>query len=233
MGNYGKLTRLPYRVSEDLHARILDQQPREEILTWLNGNPEVRKVLSQHFNGADVTPQNLSDYINGPKYKEWFDKLGQLERHKRNTKYAVSLAQEAGMDLSDAGDAILTSRLIEALEELEEDIIPGGSEEEMKEQRAAKHEKLMAITEMFSRLRTASISRGSLAIREKELSGRQKKLELAEKTMEMNTVKAFMKWAQSKEAAAILTSGKPKTVQMDLLHELMFGTNPDLEGPPV
>lgn len=226
MGNFGKLTRLPYLTSEELHKRILRQEPRVEILSWLNDDPEVRTVLSRHFSDADVTPQNLSDYINGPKYKEWFEKRGNLERHKENTKYAVSLAQEAGMDLSDAGDAILTSRLIEALEDLQDDPV-SGSDEEIREQRAAKHEKLMSITEMFSRLRAASISRGSLAVRQKELEGRAKKLDLAEKQLQQTTVKAFMKWAQSKEAAAIIQSGKPQHIQMDLLHDLMFGKRPD------
>ena len=53
-----------------------------------------------------------------------------------------------------------------------------------------------------------------------------RKTDLSERDKERNTVKNFMKWAQSKDAQAILNSGKSQHVQMDLLHDLMFGRRP-------
>ena len=209
MGRPGKLTRLPFLSSEELHARLHDEQPYEEILAWANADAEVRKVLTKYFGGRDITVQNLSEYKAGDKYQDWKRKRELLTATQQKTKFAISLSQEAGLDLSDAGEAIITSRLIETLED------------------ETDSDKLAALMEVFARLRSASVARGSLAVRQKELEGRERKLALAERQFEQKTVAAFIQWAKSAEAQAILNSGKPKTVQMDLLHDLMFGPKPN------
>lgn len=209
MGYSGKLTRLPFLTSEELHRRLHDELPQAEIRAWANGDAEVRRVLQAYFGGRAVTAQNLSDYKAGAKYQEWKKKREALTAVQEKTRFAVSLAQEAGLDLSDAGEAIMTSRLIEALED------------------ESDPDQLAALTTVFSRLRAGSVARGSLAIRQKELEGRSRKMDLAERQFQMNTVKQFLKWAGTKEAQGILHSGKPKTIQMDLLHDLMFGKKPE------
>jgi len=208
MGQLGKLTRLPFLHTEELHKRILDQQPLEVIRRWVMSIPEFRQILAEYFGGREVTVQNLSDYAKGPKFLAWKQKREALDRVQANTKYAVSLAAEAGLDLGDAGDAIIISHVLESMEEN-----PGV-------------ENLTALSDILAKSRSSTVKRMALKVRERELEGRARKLALDERTMEMNTVKAFVKWAQSKEAQGILSSGKPKTVQMDLLHELMFGKKP-------
>ncbi len=55
-------------------------------------------------------------------------------------------------------------------------------------------------------------------------------MDLDREKMEKQTVQKFLLWAKSSEARAIMDSGKPKAVQMDLLHDLMFGRKPGGEA---
>ena len=212
MGNYGKLSRLPFLISEELNSRLLDEQRPRDILAWLNADPACLKVLRDSFGGKRVTPQNLSEYKAGAKFADWKKKREALAREQDDTEFAVGLAHEAGLELGDAGDAIFMSRMISMMRN-ENDV-----------------ETITGLMKSYASLRKGSVARGALAVRQKELEGRAKKLEQEERRMEMNTVKQFVKWAQSKEAQSIVTSGKPKTVQMDLLHDLMFGKKASGEG---
>lgn len=213
MGAPGKLTRLPFALSEELHQRLLDELPGKAVCDWINAQPAARAVFDQWFDGRDVTQQNLSDYKAGPKYAEWKKKREALEAERADTEFVISTAREAGMDLGDAGDAIFISRLMEVLRDNKHD-----------------PETVASLVQGYAKLRAASVARGALAVREKEgmrnerkLDQADRKLSMTEKQMERNTVTQFLKWARSPEAQAILSSGKPQTVQMDLLHDLMFG----------
>jgi hypothetical protein len=66
----GKIARLPRAVREQLNIRLDDGQEAAEILPWLNDLPEVRQILTQHFNGTPISPQNLSAWRQGG-FHEW------------------------------------------------------------------------------------------------------------------------------------------------------------------
>ncbi|MGH9351827.1 MAG: hypothetical protein ACRD2G_06680 [Terriglobia bacterium] len=70
MTNTGKIARLPHVVREELNQRLLDNQPAEPILSWLNALYEVQRVLIQQFAGTPLTPQNLSEWRTGG-FVEW------------------------------------------------------------------------------------------------------------------------------------------------------------------
>jgi hypothetical protein len=66
----GKIARLPRSVRDQLNVRLDDGHDADQILPWLNDLPEVREVLAKQFNGAPVSPQNLSGWRQGG-FQEW------------------------------------------------------------------------------------------------------------------------------------------------------------------
>ena len=70
-GGPGKIARLPAEVRHLLNERLLDAQPPQSILDWLNALPAVQAVIARHFENQPVTLKNLSSWENGPAYQEW------------------------------------------------------------------------------------------------------------------------------------------------------------------
>jgi len=66
----GKIARLPHPVREEINQRLHDGQPANSILDWLNNLPEVKEVLTLHFNGRPVAACNLTEWRNGG-YHDW------------------------------------------------------------------------------------------------------------------------------------------------------------------
>ncbi len=66
----GKIARLPRAIREQLNSRLDDGLEAAEILPWLNDLPEVREIVTQRFNGAPISPQNLSAWRHGG-FEEW------------------------------------------------------------------------------------------------------------------------------------------------------------------
>lgn len=186
---------------------LRDSVPGPEVLEWLHEQPEAQEVLRRLFKGAAVTPQNLSDYRSCAEYTKWLESQQRLEDTQAKTKFVLGLSHDAGLELSDAADAVTTSRILELME-------------------TSKPEEVVALTEVFARLRKSSVERSAQALREKDAAVRQARLDLDREKFQKQTVEMFLKFAATKEAQDILGSGKSKTVQMDLLHELMFGTQP-------
>jgi|SRR5579859_4348704 len=59
---FGKISRLPRDLRDQLHRRLDDGQSENDILPWLNSLPEVQAVLKQFFKGEPISPNNLSQY---------------------------------------------------------------------------------------------------------------------------------------------------------------------------
>ena len=208
MPNPGKLGRLPWAVKRELHNQLRDAVPGPEILRWLHDQPPVREMLDKQWQGRPITPQNLSDYRGSAEYGKWLQSLERLEVSKEKSKFVMGLAAEAGLDLMDAADALVVSRLLEDLEEADGD-------------------DAINLMRTLASFRKGGNARALLDVRREELKLNLKRTELDREKMEKQTVAHFMKFARTPEAQAILDNGKPKTVQMDLLHALMFGKKPE------
>ena len=70
MTRNGKIAHLPGSVRDDLNRRLDNGQEGETLLAWLNGQPDVRKILKAHFDRAPITKQNLSEWRQGG-FREW------------------------------------------------------------------------------------------------------------------------------------------------------------------
>ena len=78
MTRTGKIARLPNRLREDVNRRLYDGHLGQDILHWLNAQPEVRDLVFDQFHGNFVTPSNLSEWKNGG-YREWLVRQDTLD----------------------------------------------------------------------------------------------------------------------------------------------------------
>jgi hypothetical protein len=120
MARTGKIARLPVAIRTELNQRLRDGESGSTLLPWLNAQPEVVTVLRDQFKGAEINAQNLSDWRNGG-YQEWVDQNDRLTRTSLLAERAVALAREAGGNLNDGASAIVSGRILEALEGMGED----------------------------------------------------------------------------------------------------------------
>ena len=65
----GKIARLPVEIRDALNRRLVAGVPGPKLLEWLNGLPEARAMLHEHFNDQPISPQNLSQWRGG--FRDW------------------------------------------------------------------------------------------------------------------------------------------------------------------
>ena len=61
----GKIGRLPQSIRDKLGHRIEDGKLGKELVKWLNGLPDVKRVLKDYYGGRPITEQNLSEWKQG------------------------------------------------------------------------------------------------------------------------------------------------------------------------
>src|ERR1039457_2397581 len=66
----GKIARLPYWVRQQLNRRLQDGEIGKKLVEWLNGLPEVAKIVKTQFGGRPVSGQNLSEWKQGG-HQDW------------------------------------------------------------------------------------------------------------------------------------------------------------------
>jgi hypothetical protein len=58
----GKIGRLPKTIRDELGRRIEDNELGSDIVFWLNGQDDVKRILAEQFEGRAITEQNLSHW---------------------------------------------------------------------------------------------------------------------------------------------------------------------------
>ena len=66
----GKIARLPLEIREQLNVRLADGEPGNRLVEWLNSNPDVMRVMAEHFEGRPINEHNISEWRQGG-YEEW------------------------------------------------------------------------------------------------------------------------------------------------------------------
>ena len=70
MTRNGKIARLPEAVREELNRRLQGGEYARDLAAWLNGLPEVKRVLAGHFGGRPINEGNISEWRTGG-HLEW------------------------------------------------------------------------------------------------------------------------------------------------------------------
>jgi hypothetical protein len=92
MTHTGKIGRLSQARRDQLGHRLEDGCTGIEIVDWLNEQPDVRRVLTDHFGGRPITEQNLSDWRQSG-HVEWV--------HREEARQAMANLAEQGDDVQD------------------------------------------------------------------------------------------------------------------------------------
>lgn len=220
MARQGKFARLPHSLREEVNRRLLNGQTAGVILAWLNAQPEAVTVWDDLFEGAPATPQNLSEWRSGG-YKEWRARQEKTENLKTLSRFALDLARSGG-HIADGAAAIISGQILEALEQAGNIAVTGGTDDA----EADPSKGLANMAKAVASLQSSGVARQRVELEKRRTDQKDQQIALDREKFEKQTVKMFMKYAQDPKVQAILGSRETKAVQMDELHEMLFGNGP-------
>ena len=198
-----KIGRLPFAVRNELNERIRDGAQGSDLLDWLNGLKETKKILREMKSDA-VNAQNLTDW-RSTGYKDWLDDQADADRFRRLAEVSHTLATAAGGSAAGVACNIATAKIMDALEGADED-------------------KIADLTRALAALRSGENAAQKVALAEEKNAIQKEQLELSRAKFERDTARLFIKWAQSKDALALATDKRlGSDEKTERLGRLMFG----------
>ena len=198
-----KIGRLPFAVRNELNERIRDGAQGAEILDWLNGLKETRKILREQ-KSAPINAQNLTDWRSSG-YRDWLDDQDRADRIRRLAEVSQTLATAAGGNAAGVGCNIATAKIMDILEAADEDQVAD-------------------LATALVKLRASENAAQKVALAEEKNALAKEQLELSRAKFERDTTRLFIKWAQSKDALALATDKRlGSDEKTERLGRLMFG----------
>ena len=198
-----KIGRLPFAVRNKLNERIRDGAQGAEILDWLNGLKETRKILREQKSGP-INAQNLTDWRSSG-YRDWLDDQDRADRIRRLAEVSQTLATAAGGNAASVGCNLATAKIMDILEAADEDQVAD-------------------LATALVKLRASENAAQKVALAEEKNAIQKEQLELSRAKFERDTTRLFIKWAQSKDALALATDKRlGSDEKTDRLGRLMFG----------
>jgi hypothetical protein len=207
----GKIARLPARLREAVNRRLHDGETAGQVLAWLNAQPETIKACDLHFGGELISPQNLSAWRLGG-FQVWLNQKQEIESTKSLSKFAIELAEAAGVDMGGAVKALAAGKILARLQSMGDD---------------TDLDALLAVTKAAKDLHSADIDTVKLKQAERALATKERDLELREQRFQRETAELFIVWQADQRAREIAESKATKEVKMDQLVELIFGRKPE------
>ncbi|MBQ2631023.1 MAG: hypothetical protein IJG13_15215 [Kiritimatiellae bacterium] len=198
-----KIGRLPFAIRNELNERIRDGALGSDILVWLNGLKETKKVMRE-LKTSIVNAQNLTDW-RSTGYKDWLEDQNDADRIRRLAEVSQTLAAAAGGNVAGVGCSIATAKIMDALESADDD-------------------KIADLSTALVKLRASENAAQKVALAEEKNAIQKEQLELNRAKFERDTTRLFIKWAQSKDAIALATDKRlGSDEKTERLGRLMFG----------
>jgi hypothetical protein len=119
----GKIARLPHLLREQVHSRLRDGEPGNQIVAWLNSMPEVQAVLAAAFGGRPISPANLSQWRK-QAHRDWLLQQAALGEASRFVADARELAQAGRGAVTDHLATFLTAEYAGAVLQLSSEADP-------------------------------------------------------------------------------------------------------------
>ena len=198
----GKIGRLPVVIRNEVNRRLFENEIATTILSWLNEQPDVLRVLDEQFHEQPVTPQNLSEWRAGG-FQDWLRRREEVEKTKDLAQFCLDLGKAAGGSISDGSAALLGGRImaeIEAASTYTPDqvesvaLLRKGDHEALKRKQAA------------------------------ELIGlKRKEIALDEKRFQRTTCELFIKWYDDKKVKEVVESRATNSEKIEKLGQAIFG----------
>ncbi len=223
MTHKGKIGRLPLHLREEINRRLLEGQSAAKILPWLNELDEVRAILEEDFEGLSVNDENLSQWRKGG-YADWLKRRDRLEHTRELAAMSVKLAKAGGGNLAEGAAAILSGKILDVLERLEELI--GNTEEVEGDEKARLHliaEAIDQLTLAVTRLRKGDHTAENLRLLRERLAQSAEALELEQQKFRRQTCELFLKWRDDDRARTIADGPGNAADKIEKLGQAMFG----------
>ena len=206
-----KIGRLPFAIRNELNERIRDGAQGAEILDWLNGLKETKRILREMgsasgraASAAAINAQNLTDWRSSG-YKDWLDDQKDADRIRRLAEVSQTIATAAGGNAAGVACNIATAKIMDALEAADEDQIAD-------------------LSKALNALRSGETAAQKVALAEEKNALAKEQLSLSRAKFERDTTRLFIKWAQSKDALALATDKRlGSDEKTERLGRLMFG----------
>lgn len=179
-----KIGRLPWAVRNELCERMRDGGTGAELLEWLNATPEARVMMAAAGCGP-VNDQNLSVW-RGTGYQAWLDDQERAERMRKLAQTAEAIAGAAGGDPGGVGCRIATARILDVLEDPEQD-----------------PKQLADMANALARIRAGDADEVKAALAKEKNEIAKKQLALSVEKFRRETCELFLKWQGDRKAAAI------------------------------
>ncbi len=207
MANFGKISRLPAELRNEICVRLHNGETSATILPWLNARPEAVKLVSEQFDGSPITPQNLSEWKGG-EYAKWLSRREKIQNLKELSMWAADVSRR-GVNLAGGSAAIIAGKILEIADDLQISV--------------DEPEKLAALTRAVAQLQNGELAAQKLRNENVRLKHAAEKLELERQKFRRDTVELFIKWVADEQAKQIALSSEDKNVKMEKLLELMYG----------
>lgn len=203
-----KIGRLPFAIRNELNERIRDGAQGAELLEWLNGLKETKKILREmggpRSGAAAINAQNLTDWRSSG-YSHWLDDQKEADRIRRLAEVSQTIATAAGGNAAGVACNIVTAKIMDALE-------------------AADDEMIADLSTALVKLRASENAAQKVALAEEKNAIQKEQLELSRAKFERDTTRLFIKWAQSKDALALANDKRlGSDEKTERLGRLMFG----------
>ena len=198
-----KIGRLPFAVRNELNERIRDGAQGADLLGWLNGLKETKKILRE-TKSEPVNAQNLTDW-RSTGYADWLADQGDADRIRRLAEVSQTLAAAAGGNVAGVGCSIATAKIMDVLE-------------------AADDDQVADLAKALVKLRASENAAQKVALAEEKNALAKEQLSLSRAKFERDTARLFIKWAQNKDALALATDRRlGSDEKTERLGRLMFG----------
>ena len=198
-----KIGRLPFAVRNELNERIRDGAQGSDLLLWLNGLKETKKVMRE-LKTSIVNAQNLTDW-RSTGYKDWLEDQNDADRIRRLAEVSQTLAAAAGGNVAGVGCSIVTAKIMDALESADE-------------------EQVADLAHALVKLRASENAAQKVALAEEKNAIQKEQLELNRAKFERDTTRLFIKWAQNRDALSIAADKRlGSDEKTERLGRLMFG----------
>ena len=198
-----KIGRLPFAIRNELNERIRDGAQGSDLLLWLNGLKETKKVMRE-LKTSIVNAQNLTDW-RSTGYKDWLEDQNDADRIRRLAEVSQTLAAAAGGNVAGVGCSIATAKIMDALESADDD-------------------KIADLSTALVKLRASENAAQKVALAEEKNALAKEQLSLSRAKFERDTTRLFIKWAANKDALALATDKRlANDEKTERLGRLMFG----------
>ena|ERR1039458_6977812 len=180
MTRNGKIARLPRPIRDELNRRFQDGEPGVQLVDWLNGLPEVHRVLAEAFGARPISEQNLSEWKAGG-YRDWLARQETLAQARELAADATELAQATDGRLTDHLATVLAARYAAAL---------AGWNGELTEEFRRQLRALRGLCQDIVELRRGDHSGARLSLE-------QERLEREREKTEEEVLEHFKRWAKN------------------------------------